>query len=72
MYALLNMMYFDIFPLFILLLSLYFLKIFSFPPLTDLCVGAPYDGEDKNGAIYLYHGSSEGIITDPTQVLFFL
>ncbi|RUS91582.1 hypothetical protein EGW08_000697 [Elysia chlorotica] len=36
----------------------------------DLCVGAPYAGEDKRGAIFLYHGSSEGIITDPTQVIY--
>ncbi|KAK3731729.1 hypothetical protein RRG08_035399 [Elysia crispata] len=35
----------------------------------DLCVGAPYGGEDKLGAIYLYHGSNEGIITAPTQVI---
>ncbi|GFO14765.1 integrin alpha-8-like [Plakobranchus ocellatus] len=36
----------------------------------DLCVGAPYAGEDRQGAVYFFHGSSQGIITDPTQVIY--
>lgn len=27
----------------------------------DLLVGAPFDGEDGHGAVYVFHGSAEGI-----------
>ncbi|UYV76284.1 ITGA7 [Cordylochernes scorpioides] len=33
---------------------------------TDLAIGAPYEG---SGAVYVYLGSPEGIITEPSQVL---
>ncbi|CAL1533806.1 unnamed protein product [Lymnaea stagnalis] len=36
----------------------------------DLCVGAPYAGDDKAGAIYIYHGSKKGIITDASQIIY--
>lgn len=36
--------------------------------LSDLAVGAPYGGEDGRGAVYIYHGSMRGIITDVQQV----
>ena len=36
--------------------------------LVDLAVGAPYGGEDGRGAVYIYHGSMRGIITDIQQV----
>ncbi|CAG5123799.1 unnamed protein product, partial [Candidula unifasciata] len=36
----------------------------------DLCVGAPYAGEDKRGAIYIYHGSKKGIITVVSQIIY--
>ncbi|BFY97785.1 hypothetical protein BsWGS_00824 [Bradybaena similaris] len=35
----------------------------------DLCVGAPYAGDDKRGAIYIYHGSKKGIITVVSQII---
>ena len=33
----------------------------------DLLVGAPYDGEDGRGAVYVFHGSEEGIREKYTQ-----
>lgn len=33
--------------------------------LTDIAVGAPYDG---SGKVYIYHGSKNGINTKPAQV----
>ena len=33
----------------------------------DFIVGAPYDGPDKNGAIYIYHGSEDGVRKEFTQ-----
>jgi len=35
---------------------------------TDLVVGSPYDGPSGRGAVYIYHGSPEGIRTTPSQV----
>lgn len=32
----------------------------------DIAVGAPYEG---NGAIYIYLGSPQGIVTEPSQVI---
>ena len=37
---------------------------------SDLAVGAPYGGEDGRGAVYIYHGSMRGIITDVQQVCY--
>jgi hypothetical protein len=37
----------------------------------DLVVGAPYDGPDGRGAIYIFLGTTEGISKQPAQVLFF-
>ncbi|KAL2081590.1 hypothetical protein ACEWY4_023443 [Coilia grayii] len=34
----------------------------------DIAVGAPYDDEGA-GRVYVYHGSANGIITEPAQVL---
>ncbi|XP_062865373.1 integrin alpha-6b isoform X1 [Trichomycterus rosablanca] len=34
----------------------------------DVAVGAPFDDEGA-GSVYIYHGSSRGLQTDPTQVL---
>jgi hypothetical protein len=31
----------------------------------DIAVGAPYEG---NGAVYIYLGSAQGLIPDPSQV----
>ena len=36
---------------------------------TDLAVGAPYGGKEGKGAIYIYHGSMKGILTQVSQVL---
>jgi len=34
----------------------------------DLVIGSPYDGPDGSGAVYIYHGSPEGIRSVPSQV----
>ncbi|XP_057369878.1 integrin alpha-PS2-like isoform X1 [Daphnia carinata] len=36
----------------------------------DIAVGAPYDGPEERGAVYIYHGSSKGIRTKATQVVY--
>uniref|UniRef100_A0A914YIK9 Integrin alpha-2 domain-containing protein n=1 Tax=Panagrolaimus superbus TaxID=310955 RepID=A0A914YIK9_9BILA len=33
----------------------------------DFIVGAPYDGEEKRGAVYIYHGSEDGVRQEHTQ-----
>ena len=33
----------------------------------DFIVGAPYDGENKGGAVYIYHGSENGVREEFTQ-----
>ncbi|XP_064647988.1 integrin alpha pat-2-like isoform X1 [Lineus longissimus] len=35
----------------------------------DIAVGAPYDGEDFKGAVYIFHGSKSGIIVRHSQVI---
>lgn len=34
--------------------------------ITDLAIGAPYD---EKGAVYIYLGSAEGLIIEPSQVI---
>ncbi|EFX79732.1 hypothetical protein DAPPUDRAFT_304328 [Daphnia pulex] len=36
----------------------------------DIAVGAPYDGPSEKGAVYIYHGSSKGIRTKASQVIY--
>lgn len=36
----------------------------------DFAVGAPYDGVDGRGAVYIYHGSSAGPYAKPSQVIY--
>ncbi|KRX93323.1 Integrin alpha pat-2 [Trichinella pseudospiralis] len=36
----------------------------------DLNVGAPYDGEDRKGAVYVYHGMKDGIKEKFSQVIY--
>lgn len=36
----------------------------------DFAVGAPYDGPNGCGAIYIYHGSSSGPLEKYSQVIF--
>lgn len=36
----------------------------------DFAVGAPYDGPQGKGAVYIYHGSEEGPLLKPSQVIF--
>lgn len=35
----------------------------------DFAVGAPYDGPKGRGAVYIYHGSSNGPLAKPSQVI---
>ena len=36
----------------------------------DIAVGAPYDGLERRGVVYIYHGSSSGLFaTTPSQVI---
>ena len=36
----------------------------------DFAVGAPYDGADERGAVYIFHGSSNGVRESHSQVIF--
>lgn len=33
----------------------------------DFIVGAPYDGDNRQGAVYVYHGAKNGVRKEPTQ-----
>ncbi|VBB28348.1 unnamed protein product, partial [Acanthocheilonema viteae] len=33
----------------------------------DFIVGAPYDGDNHRGAVYVYHGAKNGVRKEPTQ-----
>lgn len=35
---------------------------------TDFAVGAPYDGPDHRGAVYIFLGSQDGVMKKPSQV----
>ena len=35
----------------------------------DLAVGAPHDSADGKGAVYIYHGSRDGIVTSASQIV---
>ncbi|PNF38619.1 hypothetical protein B7P43_G02308, partial [Cryptotermes secundus] len=35
----------------------------------DIAVGAPYDGPEGRGAVYIFHGSGKGIMEKPSQVI---
>lgn len=37
---------------------------------TDFAVGAPYDGPDERGAVYLFHGSASGVRESHSQVIY--
>lgn len=36
----------------------------------DFAVGAPYDGPNERGAIYIYHGSRTGVREKYSQVIY--
>ena len=36
----------------------------------DVAVGAPYDGPQEKGAVYIFHGTSKGIRIKPTQIIY--
>lgn len=36
----------------------------------DFAVGAPYDGPDGNGAVYIYNGSPDGPLEKYSQVIY--
>ena len=46
------------------------LKIYLIIGIQDLVIGAPYDGEDHRGAIYIYLGTPDGISQTHSQVLY--
>jgi len=35
----------------------------------DIAVGAPYDGPQGRGVVYVFHGSKKGIMSKPSQVI---
>ncbi|KAK3912027.1 Integrin alpha-PS2, partial [Frankliniella fusca] len=35
----------------------------------DFAVGAPYDGARERGAVYIFHGSKDGVMEKPSQVI---
>ncbi|XP_071488712.1 integrin alpha-8-like [Diadema antillarum] len=35
----------------------------------DVAVGAPYDGEGQTGKVYIFHGSANGLQTEPSQTI---
>lgn len=35
----------------------------------DFAVGAPYDGPNGRGVVYIYHGSSNGPLQKPSQII---
>lgn len=37
--------------------------------LLDVAVGAPYDGPNERGYVYIYHGSASGIREKPSQII---
>lgn len=37
--------------------------------ISDVAIGAPYDGQEERGAVYVYHGSETGIRTKPSQII---
>lgn len=37
--------------------------------LKDIAVGAPYDGPDERGHVYIFHGSVTGIREKPSQII---
>lgn len=41
--------------------------VYIFCAISDFIVGAPYDGEDGRGAVYVYHGAKDGLRKEPTQ-----
>lgn len=36
----------------------------------DFAVGAPYDGLHGRGAVYIFHGSKDGVLPKASQVIF--
>lgn len=36
----------------------------------DFAVGAPYDGPNNRGAVYIFHGSREGPLKKASQVIY--
>merc|ERR1719295_1427639 len=36
----------------------------------DFAVGAPYDGPDQRGSVYIFLGSRDGVMKKPSQVIF--
>ncbi|CAJ0959150.1 unnamed protein product [Ranitomeya imitator] len=35
----------------------------------DIAIGAPFDGKDKNGMVFIFNGNSKGLSPKPSQVL---
>jgi hypothetical protein len=35
----------------------------------DVAIGAPYDGIDSSGIVYIYHGGFHGLNLQPKQII---
>lgn len=54
----------------LVLLNLKNVSYDTFYVVVDFAVGAPYDGPDEAGAVYIFQGSVNGVITKYSQVIY--
>lgn len=46
--------------------SIFMIFFFLTPP--DIAVGAPYDGPNGEGSVYIFNGNASGLVSRPSQV----